>query len=118
MPTTTSHTHSVELAAPPAVIFPWLVTPSAIWLRRRLAGVLHGGAPDIYEPPHRLRLGDTRYVAKAGPLPFRMDTTIEFRVEPLGDGSIAHDRNSRRGQRAPSPPRSNSAPAFHSGRSS
>lgn len=110
MPITRSHTHSVELAAPPAVVFPWLVTPSAIcqwWHADRALVVAEPGgywmaawgsdvdSPeyctaarlDIYEPPHRLRLGDTRYVAKAGPLPFRMDTTIEFRVEPLGDGS-------------------------------
>jgi hypothetical protein len=41
-----------------------------------------------YEPPHRLTLGETRYAARAGPLPFDMTVSIEFRLDPVGSDTL------------------------------
>lgn len=108
--TTRAITRSIELPAPPATVFGWLVTPRAIcrWWGAERALVIPelggywmaawGASPDApdyvtaarltqYDPPNRLALGETRYAARAGPLPFAMAMTIEFRLEAVGPGT-------------------------------
>ena len=104
--------HSRELPAPPERVFPLLHTPSAIrdwWGAARVAVIPETGglwvatwgaaedAPDyitaatiqVFEPPRRLVLGDFRYRARTGPLPWDADLTTTFEVEPAGaNGSV------------------------------
>ena len=107
---TRSVTDSIELPHPPKTVFEWLVTPSAIcdwWQASRALVVAEpdgywmaawGTSPDtpdfvtaarldVYEPPRRLRLGQTRYTTAAGPLPFPMHMTIEFSLEAVPSGT-------------------------------
>jgi len=104
------HIHEEILPATPERVFSLLITPSAIrkWWSAYRAIVLAepGGiwmaawgkdedAPDyvtaatikIFEPPKRLVLGNYRYFAKSGPLPFQADFVTEFTVEPRPNGT-------------------------------
>jgi uncharacterized protein YndB with AHSA1/START domain len=105
-----SHRHEIELNIPVEETFALLCTPSSIrqWWSASRAIVMaqEGGVwaaawgdsedfPDYisaaiikaYEPPNRLVLGDFKYFAKDGPLPFKADLTTEFQIEPLNGGS-------------------------------
>ncbi len=107
---TRSHVNSIDVEASPECVYASLVTPSAIrtwWLaasaivdaRRDGLWVATWGddedAPDyvtsarilVAEPPTRLVLGEYRYFARTGPLPFEADFTTEFTVEPNDGGS-------------------------------
>jgi len=91
--------------------FDLLVTPSAIrawWQASRVIVLAQPGGtwaatwgededcPDyvtvatveVHEPPRRLVLGDYRYAARSGPLPFEMDARVEFEVLPSSQGSL------------------------------
>jgi uncharacterized protein YndB with AHSA1/START domain len=108
---TRKHIHEEILPATLDEVFALLYTPSAIrgWWSANRAIVLAepGGiwmaawgadedAPDyitaatikVFEPPKRLVLGDYRYFAKGGPLPFRADFVTEFIVEPRPPGAL------------------------------
>ena len=41
-----------------------------------------------YDPPRRLTLGNTKYVAHTGPLPFDADLPFEFIIEPEDSGCV------------------------------
>ena len=43
---------------------------------------------DVFEPPFRMRLTEYRYQARTGPLPFEADFSVEFTVQPDGDGAV------------------------------
>jgi uncharacterized protein YndB with AHSA1/START domain len=108
---TRSQQHERVFTASPEEIFALLVTPSAIrdWWSAARAIVIprQGGtwaaawgesedAPDyvtaatiaVYQPPRHLRLTDYQYLSKDGPLPFEADFSIDFIVEPRGDGAL------------------------------
>lgn len=107
---TRSHVASIDLDAPPDRAYAALVTPSAIRIwwsaARAIVDAGEGGiwaaawgddedAPEYIttarvltaEAPRRLVLGDYRYFARSGPLPFEADFTTEFVVEPHDGGS-------------------------------
>jgi uncharacterized protein YndB with AHSA1/START domain len=108
---TRQHVHEESFAALPEELFALLITPSAIrsWWSAARAIVLpqQGGvwtatwgadedAPDYvssatilaFEPPRRLVLGNYRYHAKTGPLPFEADFQTEFLIIPQGNETI------------------------------
>ena len=108
--TTRAHTLAIDVLAPPDFVFALLHTPSAIrawWSASRAIVIAEErgswaaawGAdedrPDyvtsatiaVFEPPRRMVLGDYRYAARTGPLPFRAEFTTEFNVAPTRDGS-------------------------------
>ena len=101
----------IEVPTDPERTFALLVTPSAIraWWQASRAIVLaqEGGTwaatwgddedrPDyvtvatieVYDPPRRLVLGDYRYDARSGPLPFELDTRVEFEVLSSPRGAL------------------------------
>lgn len=107
---TRSHVASIDLNASPDRVYAALVTPSSIrawWsAARAIVDPREGGvwtaawgddedAPEYIttatiltaEAPKRLVLGDYRYFARSGPLPFEADFTTEFVVEPHDGGS-------------------------------
>ena len=107
---TRCHVASIDLEASPDCAFAALVTPSAIrawWFAARaIVDAREGGiwsaawgddedAPEYITTatilavvaPRRLVLGDYRYFARSGPLPFEADFTTEFVVEPHDGGS-------------------------------
>ncbi len=107
---TRKHVHEIELAAPPDRVFALLHTPSAIrgWWGAARAIVLPrpGGVwaavwgpneddPDyisvarllVFDPPRRLVMGDMKYRARSGPLPFHADFITEFTVEATATGA-------------------------------
>lgn len=43
---------------------------------------------DVFDPPRRLVMGDFRYQAKSGPLPFQADLRTEFTVTPHPEGAV------------------------------
>ncbi len=109
-PETRRHVHEEMFPVPPETLFALLHTPSAIrqWWGAARAIVLpeKGGIwsatwgdseddPDYvtmatireFEPPRRMVLGDYRYRARSGPLPFRADFVTEFLVAPHPEGS-------------------------------
>lgn len=108
---TRKHIHEEILPATPEQVFALLHTPSAIrdWWSANRAIVLAepGGiwtaargpdedAPDYitaatiktFDSPKRLVLGDYRYFAKSGPLPFRSNFVTEFIVESHPPGAL------------------------------
>jgi len=108
---TRKHVHEELMPAAPERLFALLHTPSAIraWWGASRAIVLaetngvwaatwgdDEDAPDyntaatirVFDPPRRLVLGDYRYVAKTGPLPFKADFVTEFTVTPHADGAL------------------------------
>jgi len=42
----------------------------------------------VFDPPRRLVLGDFRYYARSGPLPFEADFNTEFSVRPNAEGTL------------------------------
>jgi uncharacterized protein YndB with AHSA1/START domain/catechol 2,3-dioxygenase-like lactoylglutathione lyase family enzyme len=109
--TTRTHVHEEVFPAVPEAVFALLHTPSAIraWWGAHRAIVLPqpGGVwaatwgaseddPDYvtvariaaFDPPRRLVLGDYRYRARSGPLPFDADFVTTFEVEPVPDGAV------------------------------
>jgi uncharacterized protein YndB with AHSA1/START domain len=106
---TRRHVHEEVFSADPATLFAILHTPSAIrgWWGASSAIVLrkqggmwaatwgHEDDPEfitvatlqVFDPPRRLVLGEYRYFAKTGPLPFDADFTTEFVVEPHPSGA-------------------------------
>ncbi len=108
---TRSHVHEEHFPAAPDWLFGILCTPSAIrawWGASRAIVVAEtnglwaaqwGESEDepeyvtvatirVFEPPRRLVLGDYRYRARSGPLPFRADFTTEFLVTPSPGGAL------------------------------
>jgi uncharacterized protein YndB with AHSA1/START domain len=108
---TRKHVHEELLSAEAARVFELLHTPSAIraWWGAARAVVMaqEGGLwaaawgeteddPDyitaalirVFDPPRRLVLGDFKYFAKTGPLPFRAEITTEFTVEARSNGAL------------------------------
>ena len=108
---TRSIVDEIEVPTDPDRTFGFLVSPSAIraWWQASRAIVLPqmGGTwaatwgededrPDyvtaatieVYEPPRRLVLSDYRYDARSGPLPFELDTRVEFEVLPSPKGAL------------------------------
>lgn len=108
---TRKHIQQIELDISPQEVFALLVTPSAIrdwWGASRAIVVARVGGvwavvwgvdediPDYVtvfkikalESPRRLFMVETKYFAKTGPLPFNAEMTVEFTIEPSGDGSI------------------------------
>jgi uncharacterized protein YndB with AHSA1/START domain len=108
---TRKHVHEEEFSATPERLFALLHTPSAIrgWWGVARAIVLPGesglwaaawgadeDAPEYitiatiraWEPPRRMVLGDYRYFAQNGPLPFQADFVTEFTVEATPDGAL------------------------------
>jgi uncharacterized protein YndB with AHSA1/START domain len=104
------HVHEESFPVAPARLFAALLAPSAIrrWWNASRAIVLpeRGGvfavcwgasedAPDyatvatlrVYEPPHRFVLGDYRYRAATGALPFQADFETEFAVSASAEGA-------------------------------
>jgi uncharacterized protein YndB with AHSA1/START domain len=100
----------IEVPTDPRRTFELLVTPSAIrawWQASRVIVLAQEGGtwaatwgadedhPDyvtaatieVYDPPLRLVLGDYRYDARSGPLPFELDTRVEFEVLPSPRGA-------------------------------
>ena len=106
---TRSHTHSIDLPAPPERVFALFVTPSAVrgwWSAGRAIIVPEPGgtwaaawgdedAPDYvsifrireYDPPRRIVFADGVYRAKSGPLPFEAAFVTTFAVAPAAGGS-------------------------------
>ncbi len=105
------HEHSIELPVPVERVFAILHTPSAIrawWFASRAIvnpqqnGIwvaAWGGDEDtpdyvtsaviqVFDPPNRLVLGDYRYFARSGQMPFKADFTTEFVVVPSESGSV------------------------------
>lgn len=105
------HVHEEPFEAPPERLFALLHTPSAIraWWGASRAIVMPeaggtwaaawGGAEDdpdyvtvatvrTFEPPRRLVLGDYRYRAREGALPFEAAFETTFEVIPHGGGSV------------------------------
>ena len=109
--TTRKHVHEEVFPATSEQLFALLHTPSSIcvWWGAARAIVLakRGGiwitawgddedSPDyitsatikVFDPPCRMAIGDFRYYAKSGPLPFEAEFTTEFTVEPHPDGAL------------------------------
>jgi len=107
---TRTHVHEERFPAAPARLFALLHTPTAIrdwWSASRVIVLARPGGvwaatwgepeddPDYvtaatiaeFDPPHRMRLTEYRYQARAGPLPFDAVFETEFTVRPDGDGS-------------------------------
>ena len=107
---TRSHSHQESFPVPAERLFALLHTPSAIrrwWGASRVIVLAHPGGtwaaawgdneddPDyiavatirVFEPPRRLVLGDYRYHAKSGPLPFEAHFVTEFVVSPDANGA-------------------------------
>jgi len=110
---TRSIEREVEVPTTPRQTFELLITPSAIrawWSVARAIVVPRAGGfwaatwgadedrPDyvmaatieVFEPLRRLVLGDYRYAARTGALPFEMDARVAFEVRPTGHGSLLH----------------------------
>jgi uncharacterized protein YndB with AHSA1/START domain len=108
---TRSIVSEIEVPTDPARTFALLVTPSAIrawWQASRVIVLAQAGGtwaatwgadedrPDdltvatieVYDPPRRLVLGDYRYDARSGPLPFELDMRVEFEVLPSPKGAL------------------------------
>jgi len=108
---TRKHVHEEVLPTAPEEVFALLYTPSAIrdWWSAARAIVLpeRGGlwaaawgavedSPDYvtaavireFDPPRRMVLGDYRYWAKDGPLPFHAEFVTEFLVTPHEHGAV------------------------------
>ena len=108
---TRKHVHEEVFSVSPERLFELLHTPSAIrhWWGVARAVVLAepGGVwaavwgeaeddPDYitvatireFEPPRRMVLGDYRYRAKSGPLPFEAEFVTEFEVLPHPTGAV------------------------------
>ncbi len=108
---TRKHVHEEVFPATPERVFALLHTPSAIrrwWSAARAIVIPERGGlwtatwgddeddPDYvssatiraFDPPRRLVLGDYRYRAKTGPLPFEADFVTEFLVTPHEDGAM------------------------------
>lgn len=90
-----------ELLCTPSSIRSWWAAARAIVMANRggMWAAAWGEAEDDpeyitaatileYEPPRRLVLGDYRYRAKSGPLPFHADFVTTFEVIPGSDGTI------------------------------
>lgn len=128
---TRCHVVSIDLDASPELVFASLVTPSAIrrwWFAASaIVDPRPGGiwvatwgddedTPDYItsarlleaEPPRRLVLGEYRYFARTGGLPFEAEFTTEFVVEP-------HDGRSRLTVRQDGFPDDPIADAFYEG---
>jgi uncharacterized protein YndB with AHSA1/START domain len=109
--TTRRHVHREVFSATADRLFALLHTPSAIrgWWGAARAVVLplRGGIwaaawgdaeddPDYitaatirqFDPPRRMVLGDFKYHARSGPLPFTADIVTEFLVQPHPDGAL------------------------------
>lgn len=107
---TRSLTYTEVFPIKPDALFALLITPTQIcrWWSARTAIVIpqDGGlwaavwgedlnepdyqsAADItrFDPPHCLRLGNYRYYAKDGPLPFEADFSVTFDVMPSSDAA-------------------------------
>ena len=103
--------NELEVPLDPLRTFDLLITPSAIrsWWEASRAIVLPqpGGTwaaawgededrpeyvtvatIEVFEPPSRLVLGDYRYAARSGPLPFEMDVRVQFDVLPSPKGAL------------------------------
>lgn len=108
---TRKHTHQIQLQAPSEEVFAILHTPSAIrnwWFANRAIVIAQEGGvwaavwgeheddPDYitvakietFDPPRQMVLTDQKYYSKSGPLPFKADFKIEFKVLPAESGSI------------------------------
>ena len=108
-----SHHNQIDVPVTPDEAFEALVTPSAIrawWSASRAIVIpeegglwmaawgddednpeyISGATISIYEPPHRLALSSTKYVAQTGPLPFEADLPFEFSIEANGSGCTIH----------------------------
>lgn len=107
---TRKHVHEEVFSASPEVVFAILHTPSAIrqwWAATRVIVLAEPGgtwaatwgpsedSPEylavatirVFDPPRRLVLGDYRYRAASGPLPFQADFETEFVVSPHPKGA-------------------------------
>jgi len=116
MAETRSHQREQVLPISPERAFKLLITPSDLrgwWgVARAIVQPEQGGMwaavwgeheddPDfitiatmkIFEPPKRILLTDYKYTAKAGPLPFKADLSLEFTVEPHTAGSLLKVNN-------------------------
>lgn len=104
------HHHEEEFPVSAGKMFEILHRPSAIcaWWNASRAIVLpeengiwaaawgEDDAPDyitsftieIFDPPKRMRLADSKYFAKSGPPPFEAGLTTEFIIRPTSDGCI------------------------------
>lgn len=108
---TRAHVHEEVFPVPAEQLFALLHTPSAIcsWWSAERAIVMPetGGTwaatwgvdeddPDYvtvatireFDPPRRLVLGDYRYRARGGPLPFETEFETSFEVTPHDDGAV------------------------------
>ena len=108
---TRSHRHEEEFAVTPERMFALLHTPSAIrqwWSAARAIVIAKPGGiwsaawgeredePDyvssatmsVFDPPRRIAFSDFKYFAKSGPLPFEMNATTSFTVEPRLGGCL------------------------------
>lgn len=109
--TTRFHVHEVALNRSPERVFRLLITPSDVrgwWgAARCIVEPVEGGTwaaawgedennPDyltvaqmiVFDPPRRIVLGDYRYRARSGPLPFEADLRTEFTITPTAGGCI------------------------------
>jgi len=108
---TRKHVHQIELPVSPEEAFALLHTPSAIrswWGASRAIVLAYGNGiwsaawgeneddPDyitaariaVFDAPRRLRLEDSRYYSRGGPLPFDARFTIEFTIDPQPEGCV------------------------------